>query len=202
MVTIPRALPNHSLRGGKIESHSGRVLTASPIHGPEWQELLPRFQLPWVSPLPFVPVATTSSICCWPWSSIFLNCARDRSTLLLVASIAFRHLPAIHFRVSSPDFGARNTLSAAPTPSPATRYLIVDPWRFALSCRIWSFDLGVHNSPFFGGTSTTFTDNPVFDLLAVLADIEQGDGDNVTEPETDFPGHQQLSPLFGGPRSG
>src|ERR1700687_5885061 len=54
------------------------------------------------------------------------TCRRVCRTFSLAVSKPFKHLSAIHCRVSAPDFGARNILSAAPIPSPATRYAIVE----------------------------------------------------------------------------
>jgi hypothetical protein len=69
----------------------------------------------------FRPAATASVICRWPRFIMPLTWRRDCQTLAFTASIASKHLLATHFRVSSPDLGAKNTLTAAPMPIPATK---------------------------------------------------------------------------------
>jgi hypothetical protein len=68
------------------------------------------------------PAVTIWLICRWPRFIISLTWTRDCHTVPFAASIPSRHLLAIHFRVSLPDFGARTMLRTAPIAIPATKY--------------------------------------------------------------------------------
>jgi hypothetical protein len=67
------------------------------------------------------PAATALLISCWPRLIVSLTWRRDCHTFSFALSIASKHFFATHFRVSSPDFGAKRTLRAAPIPIPAAK---------------------------------------------------------------------------------